>query len=35
MKNLLFNMKSVIKSSYKAIVGVGAGSETFWKSEEH
>ncbi len=30
MKNLLFNMKSVITGSYKAIVG----AETFWKSEQ-
>ncbi len=33
MKNLLFNMKSVIKGSYKANVGAGAGAgaraETF------
>jgi hypothetical protein len=31
MKNPLFNMKSVITGSYKAIVGAGAGSgdETF------
>ncbi len=26
-------MQSVIKGSYKAIVGAGAGAETFWKSE--
>jgi hypothetical protein len=31
MKNPLFNMKSVIKGNYKA--NVGAGAETFWKSE--
>jgi hypothetical protein len=31
MKNPLFNMKSVIKGTYKAIVGAGAGAgaETF------
>ncbi len=33
MKNPLFNMKSVIKGSYKANVGAGAGAETFCKSE--
>ncbi len=31
MKNPLFNLKSVIKGSYKAIVG--AGAEIFFKSE--
>jgi hypothetical protein len=35
MENPLFNLKSVIKGSYKANVGARAGSkaETFWKSE--
>jgi hypothetical protein len=35
MKNPLFNMKSVIKGSYKAIAGAGAGAgaKTFGKSE--
>jgi hypothetical protein len=31
MKNLLFNIKSVITGSFKAIAR--AGAETFWKSE--
>jgi hypothetical protein len=36
MKNPFFIMKSVIKGSYKANVGAGAGSraETFSKSEQ-
>jgi hypothetical protein len=29
MKNPLFNMKSVITGSYKAIAGAGSGAETF------
>jgi hypothetical protein len=37
LNNPLFNMKSVIKGSYKANVGAGAGAVagagTFWKSE--
>jgi hypothetical protein len=33
MKNPLFNMKSVITGSYKAIARAGAGAETFLKSE--
>jgi hypothetical protein len=32
MTNPLFNKKSVIKSSYKAIVGAGAGSGAETKS---
>ncbi len=31
MKNVLFNIKSVITGSSKAVAG--AGAETFWKSE--
>ncbi len=35
MKNVLFNIKSVITGSSKAVAGAGAGAgaETFWKSE--
>ncbi len=37
MKNVLFNIKSVIAGSSKAVAGAGsgagAGAETFWKSE--
>jgi hypothetical protein len=35
MKNVLFNIKSVTTGSSKAVAGagVGAGAETFWKSE--
>jgi hypothetical protein len=29
MKNVLFNIKSVIPGSFKAIAGSGAGAETF------
>jgi hypothetical protein len=33
MKNVLFNIKSVITGSSKAVAGAGSGAETFWKSE--
>jgi hypothetical protein len=34
MKNPLFNMKSVIKGSFEANVGAGAGAETFFFKSE-
>jgi hypothetical protein len=33
MKNVLFNIKSVITGSSKAVAGAGSGAKTFWKSE--
>ncbi len=35
MKSVLFNIKSVITGTFKAVAGAeaGAGAETFWKSE--